>query len=335
MLIIDHIFDWARDDYRNRILSQLRSLSETTTDESDYDIASTRPPFATEGDEVSSEGINNLSPQEGREKPQIPSLHSLSSDACSIREKSDIECRFLGLFITRDNIMTLLQSLGIGSEVRNVAFELVSAVAGQSIMCTGKQLESLKELWTGDGPHRSTRSMQQTKFYTKLNYRAWLAQNWAPIRQLTCLAVAPSALDRLAEVAELKQRPEMLEFEFEWENVFRIFEHLSATSTRFDLLAAISRHSLSLVVRAKDSYRWLGLVERHSDEIHVVIDTAYNRLQIANQETSEPYFHQSTHVRRQTLGYEPECDPWRLENVLRPTREGHVLVVDDHLESKY
>jgi len=311
------------------------------------------PSIVTDECEVRSEQLDEMTLQEESGDPPVGFIHSLDSGACAIRYASKIESRFFGLFITNDSLTTLLQSFETPSEARIFSFEVVSAVAGQSIMFAGKHFDHLQELWTGERPKRPTCSMEQEKFYTKVNFRFWLAQDWAQIRQLTCLAVAPDALDRLIHIAELKHRPNIFALELGWRYLREPFERFAAASINFNLLAAIHRLCLSINVdttapsrrldstpreprpnreRAALPYGWIGLVEKDSDEIHVVVDDAYQHQRLGNQGISEAYIRQASHVREQTLGHNPDCDPWHFKYCLRLTKEGHVLVADGRRE---
>ena len=347
LLIIDYILDWARDKYRNDVLSQLKSLAQAEFEDTDSDIVSMRLPLDVQDRGGSPKDIDDDQTNDDTEYPRNNALHGLSSKAFTIRNISYIESEFLGLLVTRDSLNTMLQAFGEDLQSRRIAKKIVKAVVREPIIFTGKQLGDLEALWTGERPSRTT---DEVKFRTKMSFRFWMADEWAPTRRLTCLAVAEDALDQLEELTKSARRRKDSRCEFDWKYLQLFFESIATASMNFNLLAAIERLSLGVVVRPQSSHphcahpwvppetprKWFGLERETSGFlVDTVVLNVYRRHCIGRREPSESYIRRSNRTDEQTLSAESAVDPYEMDGSLQFTREGYVAVDGDSTRHVY
>ncbi|KAK7229660.1 hypothetical protein V2G26_001830 [Clonostachys chloroleuca] len=107
LLLVDFIFDWARDTYRNDIIRLLRVLATRNNDaainiHADTDILSTLPLA----------NLDRLNKEEPKEDvPTKEKFIVFDSVDGRVRHATFVELRYICLVITRDNIQTFLQSI--------------------------------------------------------------------------------------------------------------------------------------------------------------------------------------------------------------------------------
>src|SRR4051812_33362232 len=110
LLLVDYVFDWARDIYREDVIRRLRVLASGDNDAasvlfSDTDIFSTR---LVDQPEVYSSTTGNEDYQAymSAQRPFVAndSKHNV------VRHATFVESRYCCVFVTRDNVRTMLQS---------------------------------------------------------------------------------------------------------------------------------------------------------------------------------------------------------------------------------
>ena len=214
LLIVDHIFDWARDEYRPDILHRLTMLSDpdfgdTATIGDDSDTYSTRnhERFWTMDVQVD----DDQSSSEFDELPEgIPqSLYALDSPSGVLRHASYMESRFLGLYVTADNVGSLLQTLATESDSIKFAQRLIRCLLKPARMTiTGEVLNALEKLWTGDIRGSANPLSAKTKISVRVVYRTWLTAEWNQVRELCYVAVSEDGLDVLDKALGSTRRTE-------------------------------------------------------------------------------------------------------------------------------
>jgi hypothetical protein len=112
LLLVDYIFDWARDAYREDIIRELRVLASGDNDTAsvlgaDSDIYSTRQiDILDHPGELNRDGDELEKYMSARE-----TFTAIDSPAGVIRHAALVESKYCCVLVTRDNVHTLLQSL--------------------------------------------------------------------------------------------------------------------------------------------------------------------------------------------------------------------------------
>lgn len=110
LLLVDYIFDWARDNYRPDIIRLLRGLATGENDAAsiiyaDTDVYSTR-----------AENISLLANQEAESQAFIERVSrqrqfaALDTATCAIRHAAFVETRYRCLYITEETYDVFLRS---------------------------------------------------------------------------------------------------------------------------------------------------------------------------------------------------------------------------------
>ncbi|KAI9808938.1 MAG: hypothetical protein M1827_007112, partial [Pycnora praestabilis] len=215
LLIVDYVFDWARDIYGPAILHKLQLLSTMQGRSSfslseDDDIYSMKRPFDNSDPRSQSESDwDTPTPEvyapgsalyeETSLIRQLDSLHGV------VRHASIIENRHLGLYLTGDNAKTLLQSFGSEAAARSLTQDIISLKLKDPILVTGEALNRVENVWTGRLRRNADPRLLQSKFYTKIAFVTYLTSLWDQVRELPHLAICEDALDVLTRYVEMKK----------------------------------------------------------------------------------------------------------------------------------
>jgi hypothetical protein len=217
LLIVDYIFDWARDIYRPSILRQLKSLVTGSTFDQisladDSDIISMRRNISN-WIQAAPSTVAGLDFEQDFGEPDVaPRLDHQSllpipipnTKLGTLRSAALVESRVEGLFITEQNVTTLLQLAG-GEEP---ARKLVNFLAkwNELLLLTGDDLDDLEEAWTGrsrtatESPAPSTYS----EFYVLMETKTFMNTSWTIVRELTYLAVSKAAFEIIFTYANFR-----------------------------------------------------------------------------------------------------------------------------------
>ena len=219
LLIVDYIFDWARDVYRPSLLKQLRSIvTGETCDQisqvSDSDIFSMRRKVS-DWVQAAPSTIYGLEADENFTDPSIELDHPApltmpipNTRLGTIRSASLVDSRLVGLYITEDNVVGLLQSAGgLAQDVtksRKVARTMVNFLTQWDVLSlTGHDIDCIEQVWTGEV--RARNAIQSTAtFYTMIEFTTYMTPFWETVREITFLAVSEQAFGILVEYADFK-----------------------------------------------------------------------------------------------------------------------------------
>ena len=227
VLIVDYILDWARDVYRPSILRHLKSIATGKAyDEislaGDSDVFSMRRNISSWIPAPPST-VNTLDLDENLDQPDIlpipdqPDLLPIpipNTKLGSIRSAAVITFRFFGLYITQNNVTSLLQ-LAAGrlqnTELsEKAARELVNFVArwDEILLLTGADLDELEYIWTGDTRSDDTAANLSSteEFYVLLESRCFISSSWEITKEITCLSISKSAFEILMTYTNFKKR---------------------------------------------------------------------------------------------------------------------------------
>jgi len=130
------------------------------------------------------------------ETPNISPYHEFDSEAGCLRSATCIESRVKGLFISRDNVDTLLQSVRDKERFARGVLSVLPSNKTFNMKLTAHDLSNIHEIWTGDAGN-STIAGQFETFHTKLAFRSFFTKTWDLVRELSYLAVSDGAIEVL------------------------------------------------------------------------------------------------------------------------------------------
>lgn len=211
--------DWARDVYRPSILMQLKALGTADTVRAmsfslDTDIYSLRcnvNPWI-EGQD------STLAPMEEPEIIEI-SRHNFGESFDNhwkqiqmplgiVHNARNIESRFRALYISRDNLGTLLQSFNDRAD----EIEFIQNLLAIAPVCLEAEdvVDSIEDIWTGNlrtTPPRPAAS-EKHKVYAQFRFSYFIDSSWGLVRELTLLAIQEDVVDNLRKLSNsIEQYP--------------------------------------------------------------------------------------------------------------------------------
>ncbi|UKZ79044.1 hypothetical protein TrVFT333_006795 [Trichoderma virens FT-333] len=149
LLLVDYLFDWARDKYREDIIGALRTVARGESDAAsgvyypDTDIFSTVPLDGVHQPTQVTEDDSNLSSYISAQSPFL----ALDSPAGVFRHATFVESKYYCLYITRDNVETFLRS-ATQTRVQPLC-RLILGHMSQSILTDPGTLDAIEVEWTG------------------------------------------------------------------------------------------------------------------------------------------------------------------------------------------
>jgi hypothetical protein len=334
LLIIDYIFDWARDIYRPLILSQLSAFSIEQVLRTDADIGS-----IIEGREMTWTNDSQESYKELNEGPLEQAIPSNSPWDLMlvphgvIRDASVIETRLMGLVITEDDIEALLLSFP-SEEAANSAISLILGCLKDSWRVKGEALVTLEAEWTEEPVERPLNVSGDEIFYFKVTVQMFVGLEWEPVRQMTYLSVSESAIAKFVDRMTLKvdgkaQTGNTAAAESKIINHIRQIKQQSVVD---NLRAAISMVSFSNTsITQGKTYR----MRRHgrrpgwkNDNSHIVVDVVtsiYEKHRIGRRRPTDEYLRFSCARVQQTIRVSG-TRLWQYLEPIKLDKNGCVLV---------
>jgi hypothetical protein len=204
-LIVDYIFDWARDVYRRSILNELNILA--SDDIADMvpvpDIYSTIERSVSAwvdeaGRECSTQASNALYEQEAADS--VSEYLNLIHPEGVVRDASIIESRFLALHVTKEDVESFLLSFPTIESSFKAIHAILQYMQDAWRMDAGT-LHDLETHWTGEDTNEQKDHGyfdSQETFYARIVILMHIGPEWQPVRQITYLAVSESALKLMA-----------------------------------------------------------------------------------------------------------------------------------------
>lgn len=222
ILIFDYITDWTKESYRPSVLKQFASLAtgqdfdKVTLDSDSRVILQSKPVLlltASAHQDVQMEKEAERSDSESvpaEEHPNVNFLHMPTSKYGTFRPINTAVFRCTGLRITEDNITDFMPS-GLGDQIIGACFrELLHQITRWKdiLVATAADLGDLEVLWTGGGPSgfHSYDRKSDVEFYVRFQYRCYIDLSWRTIRELSYLAVSPSAMPVLKNFAASQRK---------------------------------------------------------------------------------------------------------------------------------
>jgi len=305
LLIIDYIFDWARDVYRPSILRQLKSIASGKAYDQVSFILDNDIPSLRKGASTWIQPIPGILPNHDQEfesglaadstsKPrQFLPFEISETHFGSIRSASFSKQKVTGVCLTDHDVDEFLQEAiknnfdkakSKEATARDILRCFIYEVSGHSnkierpkwkkhaIILSGSDIQALEESWVGDVTVTSKTPTlpPDEKFYCLISFECFLSSSWEIEKQITYLAVTSKAFNGLAKFANYKiSIPEFLATSETWAarlNDTMLHECLNCLSS------ASSSQSLLAALSAK-SFAWC--IKR---ELENVIDFDYNAL---------------------------------------------------------
>jgi hypothetical protein len=266
LLIIDYIFDWARDIYRPTILKELNILSGADPSDSlsvfhDNDILSMNDGLLS--------WIRSASMERGFEAKDdsFAQIHSLDTLNGVIRYASKIESRIYGLYLTGDSAATLLQLSQNHIDSQLFAKKIVGAFKIRPLQVTSEMLDILEKLWTGNIQERPGTCPPTTKFLARITFTVYFNARWEQIRELSYLAVSEDGLKVLDSSCYhrgvlISESDEPTEVNID--ALEEVIGKLKLASAEQNLAAAVSR--LALCLQGEPSFQTRAADQDEQDE---------------------------------------------------------------------
>ncbi|KAI9691720.1 MAG: hypothetical protein M1822_007792 [Bathelium mastoideum] len=288
LLIIDYIFDWARDIYRESVISQLRSLSTSDTQSLgiDSDVLSMLDPFqhfAPNTDEDIDRDVERPSSEDQKVIEDV--LRRFDSPKGAMRYARYIQSRFMCLYLTEDNFSLFVRSLKTPQHARTAARTILRFLKN-CWRVHAEALDDLERTWTGKNRESENLYSPTKEFLVMVTLTAYIAPSWEQTRELTLLAVSTNVIDALVREADQSTDDDwnLLGFPYVEENVvvgnFAPFRNAPMRET---LIAATLRTCVSSRLFAEESNKkkngpspgiWATSIEKQKSGIRYRFDAA-------------------------------------------------------------
>lgn len=191
LLIVDYIFDWARDVYRPAILGELDVLATGDITAPDPDVFSTMSRRISSWVNASTD-IQATQASSCGESPDLNYLNIVCQEGV-IRDASVIESRYLGLQITENDVDTFLLSFPSAKEANVWLSDTLKCLSG-SWRVNAETIDTLENFWTMEPRPTRENFRRDEVFYLNIAIHMFVSEMWEPIRQLTCFSITESAL---------------------------------------------------------------------------------------------------------------------------------------------
>ncbi|KAI9766384.1 MAG: hypothetical protein M1839_004916 [Geoglossum umbratile] len=308
LLIIDYIFDWARDVYRPGSLA--RGVMDWRN-----------------GIEPDSGPITDSTGQLADDDPRP--WRSFDSEIGVFRPASAIETSFQCLYITGDSVGTLIDSLGeTNRHIQEYAKRLLRALNKETLVISNRALCSLEEKWTGIPRKTANPAALKKNLFAVVAYQTYLSETWEQKRVISCLAIDEDALRVLCDLSKLKRgimrirKAEVPGKRVDEQAVEGIVQALLGQSISFNLAAAIARKTLVLTTKSvpwepdrsspisPSQFEFVDAESLHW-QIQECVCTVYKRHKIGRREPTDPYIRFSSRLDNQTNHQKQQSSPFR------------------------
>ncbi|KAH7389010.1 hypothetical protein BKA64DRAFT_645482 [Cadophora sp. MPI-SDFR-AT-0126] len=219
LLIVDYIFDWARDLYRPSILHCLETMDEDFETRmsfaADTDINSTRRTCRLDAEsqaetsadseefEISARDNSPLDPWKTHDLLEPYSLVDYKSRV--FRHATIIKTSFQCLYLTRDNMMSFINCLGASSsKYKKIARTTLQALRDGPMTVSQRMLYNIENEWTGTirethhtAPEMDEDVLSRIRQYSKLEKSAFLLEGMEKIAPQLDHETAASLLSHL------------------------------------------------------------------------------------------------------------------------------------------
>lgn len=348
LLIIDYIYDWARDVFRPSIISQLAMLANPTQDkgqvhDNGFTMADTDSDVFSLGREKQKRDIETWGaavedPIEVMLEEELSLIKWATYDSPLgvFRPACIVESLFRCLCITKENVDALFSTLPKGRSPKKLARNAENALNVNHVLVSEDVLGRMEEIWTNRARRRQCQDVTEKRFFATINYYVSFAGNWELKRVVYCLAFDEEALNLLRQYHGRKSIPVAIKRAktLRKDNAETLLTVLKNQTVQQNLASALAsqRQELRPVAGASSSslcptfefadqgkywfddkgFQW------HSDTTaSEVIDQVYDWCKKGSEEPTQPYIRFSQQMSSLTdnstdstvAAHFPECEP--------------------------
>lgn len=144
------------------------------------------------------------------------SSNPLETYASAFRDASVVLSEYFGLYITGDNVNTILSSQTKDNAVE-FSRQILKTLRDERVTLAEAQLNSIESLWTGNVDCHPQNLASPRSYYVRLIFRTWLTENWDQVRELCCLAVSADAEDVFRKTSRLWEKDDFQSLFLTWD----------------------------------------------------------------------------------------------------------------------
>lgn len=303
LLIIDYIFDWARDIYRPLILTQLNALSMEDSESlhPDPDIFSTigsREPTWTE----------NGTQKTQTPGPELQFSQSLRSNCLweldivpygVIRDASVLQTRLLGLVIAEDHVEDFILSFQ-SEDIAKTEISVLLNTLKDSWHVTGGTVATLECQWSEESSNKPIVLGPQSDdiYLLKIAIQMFIGGEWEPVRQLTYLAISEGAMSKFVNYVtpKIAINAHMKNVSVTESKISDFIQQLREQSIVDNLTGSMAMVSVSNTTHSQGkrsrARRVLRKADWKYDSSHIVVDLVqaiYDNHKVGRREPRDPY----------------------------------------------
>jgi hypothetical protein len=314
LLLVDYIFDWARDIYRDNIIHSLRSLASGENDAAsiwypDTDLFSTQEVDQTERPTATSEPTGEREYNAAKE-----AFKACDSNLHAVRHASFIETRFRCIVVTGDDVRTMLHLTE--RHMTHVLCRLVLDEMRNGIVLDYSTIEALEACWTSTVRQTSAVIRPDTDFHTLIACSYSISPDWHLVRELDIFAVAEDAWDGFVEFSRLKtkspkEKPSRVNVG-DGDLVLGLIRRRRSDSTEETLVNCLKRSSMRFARRSKkhaqESGELDGFVVLNGSSVYAI--SRYTHSSFRQEENmSQATFLRTSRIFGQQQNDPEECNP--------------------------
>lgn len=322
LLLVDYIFDWARDCYREDVLRELRVLATGSNDAASV--------VCTDPDIFSALAVDNVdnswNPSEDTASFQTFAsakqiFTEMDTHAGVIRHASLVESKYCCVFVTVDNVSTLRRSIQQHKLVE-LCKQVLTHMKDASLVGLSA-LDAIERQWTGRN-RLSSQQLVETKFYTVISFTAYLSSSWQITRELFAVAIAEDAWPEVILASKLKpdrgKTRTPIGRKLDEATLLESVKQLQAGSPLQVLDTAISRRA----VKIRHSFGKETCFILDDGELRRTVNFVYQSFKKGYLEPQEPFLRCSERLDQQRL-LNCEVEPY-FSSVPLVSKDGCVLV---------
>jgi hypothetical protein len=369
LLIIDYIFDWARDIYKPSLNSQLKRLATAPPEddghtcdddisgiERDSDIfslaypkqtlASIKKPIIIKDWEAIVEHDTEIVPDEERD---LKKWATYDSKFGVFRPACIVQNLFRCVFVTKANIDSLFSTVTKQSAKNTLAKDALYALDRYStVLISEDVLDTLEELWTNRARPKNPQHTVETRLFASIVYHTVMTNYWALQRIIYCLVLDEEAFTYVKSFTARKSPPMPFKTAkmFRKSNAEALIGSLQNQSIQQNLALALA--STRQVLREESTgfslpnsyatFEFANIDYIHARRGHIetyeVIDKIYRRCEKNSEEPTEPFLRISQQWNSLISDTTSSTVASYFPNSTPSTDEQHVLVARDlHGES--
>lgn len=323
MLLIDYVFDWGRDVYREDIMNELRVLAS-----GDNDLASTLPTdpdiMSTRQVECGTSAMDDSLDKSNDYAAYQSALQAYDLNSCAIRHAGIVESKYGCILLNGDTFKALLHSTE-ANDLQNICRRIMYYFKPNAILLSGQDLDAIEKMWTGTKRFPAIPYHTNMAYYTAITYTTFITSEWGIVRELYMVAIAKNTWAMVVKASKLKSKSRALEPIVSAEipmfgDILRTITRLRAGSSLQVLMSAMKRRAV--LIQVKDSNGQIIITE-YNTVLRKVVNGTYLFFKRGHREPQEPFcrFSQRLELQSTFCNDDPIFDEMPLAS-----EEGCVLV---------